>query len=70
MRKLLSFAFSVCLVTGLALLLWMIDVVRRTPQIPPQIPDGNYVEIMLHKKKHNHTDDFCVPCDLSFKYVN
>jgi hypothetical protein len=58
------------MMAGLLLLLWMIDVVRQSPQIPPQVPDGNYVEIMLHKKKHDHIDDFGVPFDVSFRYVN
>jgi len=58
------------MMVGLLLLLWMIDVVRRTPQIPEQIPDGNFVEMMSPKKKHNHIDDFCVPCSVSFKAVN
>ena len=55
---------------GLLLLLWMIDVVRETPQIPSQIPDGNYVGILLHQKKHNHIDDFYIPYTVSFRYVN
>jgi hypothetical protein len=46
------------MMTGLLLLLWIIDVVRQAPQIPQQIPEGNYVDIMLHKKRHNHIDDF------------
>ena len=58
------------MMAGLLLLLWMIDVVRQTPQIPPQIPDGDYVEMMLHKKKHNHIDDFNVPYTVSPRYVS
>lgn len=48
--------------TGLVLLLWTIDVVRQVPEIPPQTPEVSYFEIISHKKRHNHVDDFCVTC--------
>jgi nitrate reductase NapE component len=42
LKKLLSFVFSVCLVTALVFLLWMFDVVRQAPDIPPQNLEGNF----------------------------
>ena len=56
-RKLLSFVFSLSLMTGLVLLLWTVDLIRQTPEIPAQTPDVSYFQIILHKKKHNPIDD-------------
>ena len=68
--KLLSFVLSACMMSGLVLLLWTIDVVRQTPQIPSQVPDVNYSGIKLPKKKHNHIDDFCIPYTVSPRYMS
>jgi hypothetical protein len=69
MRKSLSFVFSGCLVTALIALLWTIDVVRQAPEIPVQTPDVSYVDIILHKKKHNPIDDL-YPYHLEFRAMN
>ncbi len=62
MTKLLSFLFSVGLVASLLALLWLVDILRQRPDIPTQIPEGAFVEVILQKKKHNHIDDHCLPC--------
>jgi|GEM_PF-4182868 len=63
MTKLLSFLFSVGLLASLLALLWLVDILRQRPDIPTQTTDdGSFVEIILQKKKHNHVDDFCLPC--------
>ena len=62
MTKLLSFLFSVGLLASLLALLWLVDILRQRPDIPTQTPDdGSFVEI-IRQKKHNHVDDFCLPC--------
>lgn len=65
LKKLLSFGFSVCFVTGLILSIWVLDVVRQSPDIPPQTPEVSYFDIILHKKKHNPIDDL-YPVHLEF----
>lgn len=62
MTKVLSFLFSVGLLSSLLALLWLVDILRQRPEIPSQTPDGAFVQIILQKKKHNHVDDFCLPC--------
>jgi len=57
MRKALSFAFSACLVSGLILFFWLVGVLGQRPTIPVQTPEVSYVDIILHKKKHNPIDD-------------
>ncbi len=60
MRKALSFVFSACLMTGLISMLWTVGVIGQRPEIPIQTPNVGYVEIILHRKKHNPIDDHCL----------
>jgi hypothetical protein len=57
-KTFLSFLLSASLLFMLVCALWLVDVVRYKPDIPAQLPEGNFIEIIVQKKKHNHVDDF------------
>jgi hypothetical protein len=58
MKLVISFGFSAFLVSGLILLVWVVGVIGQSPAIPVQTPEVSYVDIILHKKKHNPINDF------------
>jgi hypothetical protein len=66
MTRIQSFILAPILISIFVSGLFIIDVLRQRPDIPPQAPDVSYEDIILGKKKRNSLDDFCVPCEVSY----